>query len=36
MTKGGYQIINLNNTEFKLHIPMVISGIYDKIGGSLI
>lgn len=34
MTKGGYQIINLNNTEFKLHIPMVISGIYEKIEGT--
>lgn len=34
MVKGGYQILNFNDTNFRVDIPMEIKGIYDKIEGT--
>lgn len=34
MVKGGYQILNFNDTDFRVDIPMEINGIYDKIEGT--
>lgn len=32
MRKGGYRIIDLNDTNFTLDVAMMISGIHDEIG----
>lgn len=34
MRKGGYRIIDLNDTNFTLDVAMMISGIHDEIEGS--
>lgn len=34
MRKGGYQIIDLHDTNFKVGVAVMKSGIHDKIEGS--
>lgn len=34
MNKGGYQILDLKNTNFALGTGAVVSGVYGKIAGT--
>ena len=34
MNKGGYQILDLKNTNFALGTGAVVAGVYDKIAGT--